>query len=143
MSLRRSLAEGGREGSCRRNLCIGARDRSQDSNYQSRAATGLSGEPWDELSPLLTAVKEVSDVRGQIAHAKPVQNAGMIRINVRMENARIVEALGSERITEGGLEPHKQAREKIIFTGEDLLREYHRIDKLFGDMIAFVKSAQN
>jgi hypothetical protein len=46
-------------------------------------------------------------------------------------------------ITDSRLELHKRAKETIIFTEEDLLREYHRIDKLFGDMIAFVKSAQS
>jgi hypothetical protein len=107
------------------------------------AATGLSGKPWDELSPLLATVKEVSEARGQIAHANPVQSGGMIRVNVRTDKGRIVETLGAERITDSRWELHKQAKEKIIFTVEDLLREYHRIDKLFGDMIDFVKSAQN
>jgi hypothetical protein len=107
------------------------------------AATGLSGKPWDELNPLLAQVKEVSSVRGQIAHANPIQNGGMVRINVRTEKGQIVETLGVERITDSRWELHKQAKENIIFTAEDLLREYNRIDKLFGDMIAFVKSTQN
>jgi hypothetical protein len=54
-----------------------------------------------------------------------------------------VETVGVERVKESGFELHKQAaKETIIFTAEDLLREYHRVDKLFGDMIAFVKSTE-
>jgi hypothetical protein len=34
------------------------------------AATGLSGLPWGDLASLLTTVKEVSDMRGQIAHGR-------------------------------------------------------------------------
>jgi hypothetical protein len=108
------------------------------------SATGLSGNPWDDLDSLLAKVKAASEVRGQIAHANPVQNGGLIRINVRMEGGQIVETVGMERVSESGFELHKQAAKvKIILTAEDLLREYNRIDKLFGDMIAFVNSAQN
>ena len=105
------------------------------------AATGLSGLPWDDLTSLLTAVKEVSDMRGQIAHASPVQHGGTIRINVRTEQGRIVEVLGAEQIEEGRLELHKRAKQTTVFTFEDLHRGYDRIDKLFADMIAFVKLA--
>jgi hypothetical protein len=106
------------------------------------SAIGLSGRPWDDLESLLAKVKAASDVRGQIAHANPVHNGGMIRINVRMEGNEIAETLGAERITASRFELHKHAKEKIIFTAEDLLREYHRIDKLLGDMIAFVRSIE-
>ncbi|KRQ97004.1 hypothetical protein [Bradyrhizobium valentinum] len=103
------------------------------------AATGLEGQPWDRLIPLLNTVKEVSGIRGQIAHASPVQNQSM-RIHVRTENGRIVEAVGVEQI-ESRWELHKQAaKDRSVFTAEDLLREYNRIDDLFGEMIAFVKA---
>lgn len=107
------------------------------------AATGLTGGPWNQLSPLLNRVKEASDVRGQIAHANPVQNGGLTRINVRTENGRIREVVGVERVTDGRWQLHKKARQNTIFTEEDLLREYNLTDSLFGDMIAFVKSVQS
>jgi hypothetical protein len=103
------------------------------------AATGLDGQPWDHLIPLLNSVKDVSGVRGQIAHASPVQNQSL-RIRVRTENGRILETVGVEQ-GESRLELHKQAaKDRIVFTVEDLLREYNRIDDLFGEMIAFVKA---
>ena len=102
------------------------------------AATGLSGKPWDELNPLLATVKELSEVRGQIAHANPVQRAS-IRVKVRTDKGRILETTGAE-VTDSRLELHKKAKKTTIFAEEDLLREYHRIDKLFVDMIAFVRS---
>jgi len=105
------------------------------------AATGLSGPPWDDLPSILDTVKEVSEMRGQIAHASPVQNGGMVRLNVRTEHGRIVEVLSGEQIEESRWELHKRAKQTIVFTIEDLLRGYDRIDRLFGDMIAFVKSA--
>lgn len=107
------------------------------------AATGLSGEPWDQLPPLLRRVKEASDVRGQIAHANPVQNGGLTRINVRTENGRIAEVVGVEQVTDSRWELHKKAKQTTIFTEEDLLREYNRTDGLFGDMIKFVTSVQS
>jgi len=106
------------------------------------AATGLNGLPWDRLIPMLDAVKDVSGVRGQIAHANPVQSGGHLRIRVRTENGRIVEAVGFDRIKESRWELHKQAaKAQIIFAVEDLRREYKRIDELFGEMISFVEAA--
>jgi hypothetical protein len=107
------------------------------------AATGLSGEPWDQLAPMLKRVKTASDVRGQIAHANPVHNGGLTRINVRTEGGRIVEAVSVEQVTDSRMELHKRAREIAIFTAEDLLREYNRTDGLLGDMIEFEKSVQS
>jgi hypothetical protein len=108
------------------------------------AGTGLAGPPWDDLAALLATVKEVSDMRGQIAHATPVQNAGILRINVRTdEEGRIVEAVSAEKLQEGRFELRKQAKQTIVFTIEDLHRGYDRIDKLFVDLIDFVKSAHN
>ncbi|KRQ92667.1 hypothetical protein CP49_32975 [Bradyrhizobium valentinum] len=63
-----------------------------------------------------------------------------MRIHVRTENGRIVEAVGVEQI-ESRWELHKQAaKDRSVFTAEDLLGEYNRIDDLFGEMIAFVKA---
>lgn len=103
------------------------------------AATGRNGQPWDRLIPMLDAVKEASGVRGQIAHASPVQK-NFVRIRMRTENGRPVETMGVEPV-ERRLELHKQAaKERIAFAAEDLLRAYDRIDGLFGEMIAFVKA---
>jgi hypothetical protein len=107
----------------------------------SAAATGLVGPPWDSLPSLLVEVKETSDMRGQIAHANPVHNGGLIRVRVRTENGQIVESLGVEAIEEGRLELHKRAKKTTVFTIEDLQLVYDRIDKLFSDIIAFVKLA--
>jgi hypothetical protein len=107
----------------------------------STAATGLAGPPWDDLSSLLVRVKEASDMRGQIAHANPVQHGGLIHVRVRTENGQITESLGVERIEEGRWELHKRAKQTTVFTIEDLQRGYDRMDKLFLDVIAFVKLA--
>jgi hypothetical protein len=105
------------------------------------AATGRDGQPWDRLVPMLDAVKDVSGVRGQIAHANPVQK-GLFRIRVKTEDGHIVETLGVDH--ENRWELHKQAtKERIVFSPEDLLREYKRIDDLFGEMVTFVKDATN
>jgi hypothetical protein len=100
------------------------------------AAIGLIGEPpWDGLDALMTRVKTASDVRGQIAHAKPVQSGGLIRIGVRVEEGRMIETTGVEQVEGSRMELHKNQR---IFSADDLLREYRRIDTLFGDLLRFV-----
>jgi hypothetical protein len=99
------------------------------------AAIGLAGEPWDGLDALMTRVKTASDVRGQIAHANPVQKGGLIRIKVRVEEGRVIETTGVERVEDDRMELHKNQR---IFATDDLLREYNRIDTLFGDLVRFV-----
>lgn len=107
------------------------------------AATDLSGEPWDQLAPLLRRVKEASDVRGQIAHANPVQNGGLTRIKIKTGNGRVTEVVSVEQVSSSHWELHKKAKQTTIFTEEELLSEYNRTDSLYGDMIKFVASVKS
>jgi hypothetical protein len=104
------------------------------------AATGLRGKRGDRLASLLRTVKEVSNVRGKIAHARPVQHGPTRRIKVQTSKGRTVEIQTREPFEAGNWQLHKVATEQttIIFTVDDLRREYNRINELFLDMIAFV-----
>lgn len=108
----------------------------------SAAAIGLIGDKWNELPQILAEVKQTSDVRGQIAHASPVRHGGKTLINVQRKNGRIVEAVSAEQIEQPRWELHKTSKNTTIFKEEDLVREYHRIDKLFIQMVEFVKRIQ-
>jgi hypothetical protein len=103
------------------------------------AATGLEGEPWDQLNVLLSRVQAASEVRGQIAHANPVHTTRLFGIFGRGKGPP-VETGSVERTPESKWELHKQAK---VFTTEDLVREHNRMVELFGDMVALVKSVKN
>ena len=105
------------------------------------AATNRSGLPWDELPLLLKRVKAASEVRAKIAHARPVQNGGKLAIKFRMENGLPVEAIETTQITEPCWELHKDGKETVIFTVENLREEYDRFDAIFSDLIDFLKTA--
>lgn len=129
-------------GSRARSDAIFASVRGIDRKIQiiSAAAVGLQGEPWPQLLPLLSRAKKASDVRGQIAHANPVRHGGSLKIKVRMDGGRIVETVGVERVEDARFELHKTAKETTVFKVEDLMTEYDFVDRVFVDMIAFVKA---
>jgi hypothetical protein len=103
------------------------------------AAIGLSGQPWEDLDALMVRVKKATDVRGQIAHVRSVQNGAIIRITARTEGGRIVETVGADKIEQGRMELHKN---DCIFTTDELLLEYERFHMLFGDMVRIVEAAR-
>lgn len=106
------------------------------------AATGLKGAPWIALPDLLRRIKNASDVRGQIAHAQPVQISPPVQIRVKTDEGRIVKVVEVESSGKSRFELRKTtAKQVVTYTVQDLLHAYDKIDRVFGDMIDFVRTA--
>jgi hypothetical protein len=89
---------------------------------------------WDNLRP---RVSKAAEARNQIAHASPTHYGGMIRVTLSNDPLIPPEAT---RVEDARMELRKRTREgEKVWTTEDMRAEYDRADKLFQNLIAFVK----
>jgi hypothetical protein len=103
-------------------------------------SAGLSGADerhqrrWKQL---LACIADAAKKRNEIAHARPTHNAGLIRVILSQDSSISPEITQAEKAR---MELRKRTRggEKV-WTTEDMRAEYQRVDKLFGNLIAFVK----
>lgn len=106
-----------------RSNAIFASVRGTDRRLQiiAAAATGLKASPWIALPDLLRRIKDASDVRGQIAHARPVQISPPVRVRVKTDGGRIVTVAEVESSANTRFELHKAtAKQVVTYTVEDL-----------------------
>jgi hypothetical protein len=106
-------------------------------NLISAALTGANQAIADRWSHLLKRVADAADARNQIAHARTVQNAGMINVRLGNENT----PGKATRVKPQRMELRKRrGADESVWTLEMMIQEAERSSKLFGHLIAFTKT---
>jgi ferritin len=106
-------------------------------NIITAALIGRDDDLAKHWPRLLTRVADAAKARNEIAHASPVTRGGTIRIVLDREQKKTVSV---ERTEKDRMELRKRTKNgETTRLLDDLFDEYHRTEKLFGNLIGFVK----